>query len=155
LVSWIDGDGVVVADPAGGQATIRSSDGVKFQYKRLSGDPLKLGDLPDLIDGRENLEATSDGKCEFPDPLYRLWRAHFGIAQNTADVLVSLDDGYYNGAGGFAGAVKMASTHGGLNFKNSATFIMSSAGPIPGPLRSGDIPAELSKLLGRPFPRGK
>ena len=152
LVSYAEGDAVVVVG-RDGQARIRSSDGKTFQYSPVEGDPLKLAELASGgVDGRSLLKATSDGRHQYPDALYRLWRAHFAGAENVPDVIVSLDDRYYNGSGFFAGAVKMASTHGGLNWRNSATFIMSTAGQIKGPLRSEDIPGVMQKLFGRPFP---
>ncbi len=155
LVSYAEGDAVVVRT-RDGQATIRSRDGKSFQYETLHGDPLKLAGLVQgSVDGRWLLQATSDGKCEYPDALYRLWRAHFALAENPPDVIVSLDDRYYNGSGFFSEAVKMASTHGGLNWRNSATFIMSTAGKVEGPLRSQDIPRVVSGLFGRPFPYGR
>lgn len=155
LASYVDGDSVVVASREG-KAIIRSSDGKTFEYERVRGDPLKLGELAEgKVAGRELLQATVQKRSPYPDPLYRLWRAHFGLVEHPADVIVSLDDRYYNGAGGFASFVTMASTHGGLNWRNSATFIASSAGAIDGPLRSEDIPAAMRKLFDRPFPLGR
>ncbi len=155
LASYAQGDAVVVHGREG-KARLRSTDGKTFEYEPLTGDPLKLGDLvAGKIDGRKLLGLTADGKHEYPDALYRLWRAHFALTENVPDVIVSLDDRYYNGSGFFSGMVSMASTHGGLNWANSATFIMSSAGPIEGPLRSEDTPGQMSRLFGRPFPAGR
>ena len=155
LVSYADG-GAVVVRTRDGKATIRSTDGKTFEYKPIQGDPLKLSGLVrGSADGRSLLKATGDGSHDYPDALYRLWRAHFALAENPPDVLASLDDRYYNGSGFFAGAVKMASTHGGLNWRNSATFLMSTAGEIEGPLRSEDIPRVVGRLFGRRFPAGR
>lgn len=88
---------------------------------------------------------------EYPAPLQRLWRAHRGdLAANTPDVIISLGDAWYSGSKGFAGAVEIESTHGGLNYANSATFIMSSLGKFPDVLRSRDIPAHMAELLNVP-----
>ena len=54
-----------------------------------------------------------------------------------------------------AGAVDIASTHGSLNYRNSATFIMSTIAPLPKVMKSTDIPGEMKKLLGGPWPMGK
>ena len=67
-------------------------------------------------------------------------------------MIVSLDDGYYFGAKSFAGLVKVASTHGSLNYRNSVTFMMSTVGPLPKLIRSREVPAHMSRLLGRPWP---
>jgi len=166
LVSYVEGDAVVVRT-RGQKATIRSDDGKTFRYTCLRGDPLRLAGLLDegastrpdgrtfRIDGRDLLKLTVRRRHEYPDALYRLWRAHFALVENPADVIVSLDDRFYNGSGLFSGAVSMASTHGGLNRRNSVTFIMSTAGDIPGPLRSEDIPAAVGRLFGRTFPLGR
>lgn len=155
LVSYAAGEAVVVRT-RDGHAEVHSTDGRTFRYTAVRGDPLKLAGLVQgPADGRSLLKATGDGSHEYPDAMYRLWRAHFALAENPPDVIASLNDGYYNGSGFFAGAVKMASTHGGLNWRNSATFIMSTAGGIAGPLRSEDIPRAVGGLFGRPFPYGR
>lgn len=155
LVSYIQGSDVIVCSKDG-KARIKSTDGETFQYKPISGDPLKLADIAKgKVSGREILRLTADGKHEYPDALYRLWRAHFCLVENPPDVIASLDDHYYNGAAAFAGAVTMASTHGGLNWANSATFIMSTAGKIAGPIRSEDIPLIVGKFFKRTFPANK
>ena len=92
---------------------------------------------------------------EYPAALERLWRAHFGMVENPPDVIVSLKDDYYSGAGGFAAFAKVASTHGGLNKSNSTTFIMSTAGPLPPVMQSADIPKAMKTLTGADWPTGK
>ena len=155
LASYVEGDAVVVRSRSG-TASIRSADGKTFQYQPRDGDPLKLAGLVgDTTDGRAVLKATVAARHEYPDALYRLWRAHFGLAENPPDVIVSLDDGYYSGKGFFGEVVSMASTHGGLNRRNSATYFMSTAAPVEGPLRSEDIPQVIEKVFGRPFPYGR
>ncbi len=155
LASYAAGDAVVVRtrDAA---ARIRSADGKTFHYERLKADPLKLGELvADQADGRGLLKATVAARHAYPDALYRLWRAHFGLVEHPPDVLVSLHDRFCSGSGGFAGSVKMASTHGGLNRANSVTFFMSTAGAVAGPLRSEDVPRVIRKIFGRRFPYGR
>jgi hypothetical protein len=77
------------------------------------------------------------------------------LVRNPADVIISLADNYYSGSPGFAKFVDIASTHGGLNRSNSTTFIMSTIGPMPPYIESHDIPRNLSKLTGTPFPMKK
>ena len=84
---------------------------------------------------------------EYPAPLQRLWRAHFDLVDHPADVIISLADDRYSGSKGFGGFVKVASTHGGLNYKNSVTFIMSSIAPLPPLMQSRDIPTHMKTLL--------
>jgi len=155
LASYAEGDAVVVRT-SDARAMIRSTDGQTFRYERVRGDPLKLGDLVgETADGRALLKATVEAGHEYPDPLYRLWRAHFALAENAPDVLVSLDDRSCHGSGFFARQVSMASTHGGLSRANSLTFFMSTAGRVEGPLRNEDVPGAVKGLFGRPFPYGR
>ncbi len=106
-----------------------------------------------VVKDGEVFRATAD--CQYPDPLLRLWRAHFSLAQHTPDVIISLADQYYAGSKGFDVFVSIASTHGGLNKANSTTFIMSTAGPLPPLMRSADISPNVTRLLHRPWPAKK
>lgn len=160
LASYADDSSVVVLGRAGGRGVIRRKDG-RFSYEPTAGDPLKLegllhklgADEGGYYDAAELLRATVGH--EYPAPLQRIWRAHLALVENPPDVIVSLGDAYYSGSTSFAAQVKVASTHGGLNYKNSTAFIMSTIGPLPEVLRSADVPAAMSKLLGRPWPLGK
>jgi hypothetical protein len=155
LASWAEGDSVVVRS-RDGEAVINSTDGKTFQYVPRRGDPLKLGGLANKpVDGREVFRQTVAAKAEYPDALYRLWRAHFGLMENVPTLMVDTDDCWYSGSATFAGLVNVASTHGGLNWRNSATCFMTTAGPVEGPLRSEDIPPLMRKLLDRPWPYGR
>ncbi|MFP4054734.1 MAG: hypothetical protein ACLFV7_12805 [Phycisphaerae bacterium] len=135
------------------RAIIRRTGDGRFHYEPVVGDPLKLkGVLANLepdangaYDADELLAATVDS--EYPAPLQRIWRAHYALVEHPPTMIVSLEDGYYFGMSGFAGAVDVASTHGSLNRSNSVTFIMSTAGPLPALLRSGDVPAAMRELL--------
>jgi len=159
LASRVEAGRVVVAAGGGQEARIGKTPG-GYTYEPLRGDPLKLRPIlanltPDAhgaYDARALLAATATH--EYPAPLQRLWRAHMDeqLARHRPDVIVSIADGWFSGAGGFAGSVKVASTHGGLNYNNSATFIQSSLGPLPPVLRSANIPAAISALTGRAFP---
>ena len=144
-----------------GSAVIREKNG-KFRYEAKDGDPLLLEKIIAKLkeEGKVNAEGYIDDRAlfdatvthEYPDPLRRLWRAFYGMAENVPDVLVSLEDEYYSGAGGFNVVIKKASTHGGFNYTNSVTFIMSTAGPLPEAMRSDEIPKHLGRLSNRPFP---
>jgi hypothetical protein len=156
VASYAEGDSVVVLT-ADGRAIVRKK-GQRYAYQASKGDPLKLKDIlatlaadaEGFYDDRDVMQAT--GTAEYPDPLERLWRAHFSVAQNIPDVIVSLADEYYSGATTFSGSVKVASTHGGLNRSNSTAFLMSTVGPLPPLMRSADAPGRMTYLLGRPWP---
>lgn len=154
LTSYAANGAVVVLGRDGSRATVRCKDG-RYAYECASRDPLDLkdilaklkGDSEGYYDADELLGATIGHT--YPAPLQRLWRAHHGLADNTPDVMASLEDRFYSGAKGLASAVSIASTHGGLNNTNSVTFIMSTAGPLPPVMRSADVPKHMSKLLGQ------
>ena len=160
LASFTAGEDVVVLAPGGARAVIRRRAG-RFAYDARSGDPLRLrGVLGKLRADGEGFYAADDllaatAVHEYPAPLQRLWRAHFGLVEDPPDVIVSLADEFYSGSQGFARFAKVASTHGGLNYRNSTTFILSTAGPLPAVMRSRDVPKHMSKLLGRDWPGGK
>ena len=154
LTSYAAKDAVVVLGRGGSRATIRRKDG-RYAYECASRDPLDLRDIlaklksdsEGYYDADDLLAATI--RHAYPAPLQRLWRAHHGLADNTPDVMASLEDRFYSGAKGLASAVRIASTHGGINNTNSVTFIMSTAGPLPPVMRSADVPKHMSTLLGQ------
>jgi len=160
LASYAEKDTAVVLSPGGGRAVIRKL-GQRYKYEPTRGDPLKLkgilaglaSDEAGYYDADALLKATA--KHEYPAPLQRIWRAHFALVENTPDVIISLADGWFSGSKGFAGKVNVASTHGGLNYNNSTTFIMSTAGELPKLMRSADIPKHMSRLTGSPWPAKK
>jgi len=159
LVSFVEQDDVIVLSPDGGSARIQKR-GDRYRYRAEQGDPLRLKPLLALLEGDQEgfypAEALTRATAthEYPAPLQRLWRAHMALVENPADVLVSLADRFCFGSKSFAGAVRVASTHGSLNAANSVTFIMSTVGPLPQVMHSADVPAAMSKLLGRPWPMG-
>ncbi len=157
-------DGAVFVRSADGCAEIRERNG-KYSYEAEKGDPLQLNAIVEKL--REGGRVDEDGFIEdkalfdatlthlYPDPLRRLWRAFHALVENVPDVIVSLRDDRVSGAAAYEIVVRVKSTHGGLNYKNSMTFIMSTAGPLPPAMRSDDIPGHLSALLRRPFPPSK
>jgi len=152
--------GVLVRAPGGGRATVRHKAG-RFGYAPQEGDPLKLkGILATLTADADGLYGADDllaatATHEYPAPLQRLWRAHFALVESPADVIVSLKDAYFSGSGGFSRFAQVASTHGSLNYNNSAAFILSTAGRLPPVMRSRDIPRHMKALTGRDWPAGR
>ena len=160
LASFAENDTAVVLAPGGGRAVISHRAG-RFRYAAVSGDPLRLKDIlakltPDAdgyYDAGDLLDATT--LHVYPAPLQRLWRAHFAQVEDPADVIVSLADEYFSGSARFAAFTTVASTHGSLNHRNSTTFIMSTAGPLPPVMQSRDIPRHMRTLTGAAWPGGK
>lgn len=156
IVNYADGDRVIVLDRNGNKAAVAHRDGT-FAYEPITGDPLKLSDLladvPADADGFRDPDALFAATAHhiYPAPLQRLWEGHFALVQNPPDLICSLDNNYYSGAEGFR-FVEIASTHGNLDRPNSTTFVMSTIGPLPRTMRSKDIPAAMTELLGAPWP---
>lgn len=160
LASYIDKETVVVRHASGGVARIRRRQ-EGYRYDVASGDPLKLkallAGLPGGADAYHDpdalLAATIDH--EYPAPLQRLWRGHEGLVRYPPDVMVSLADDAYFGAGDLSSMVTVASTHGSLRRRNSVTFVMSTAAALPPMLRSRDLPRAMAKLTGDTWPAAK
>jgi hypothetical protein len=157
LTSYADGRTVVVLAPGGQRARIERN-GDRYAYRAESGDPLELqtvlgavaADAEGFRDAEALFAATSGHR--WPAPLQRLWRAHFALVEHPPDVICSLADDRYSGSGGLAGAVQIRSTHGSLNRINSTAFVATTLGHLPPALRTRDLPAALTELLGRRWP---
>lgn len=157
IASYVERDCVVVLAPEGQRAVIVKK-GESYSYRADSGDPLLLKPIlaklkPDEhgFYGRDDIfQATLSH--EYPCPLERIWRAHFDLVENPPTVIISLDNEWYSGSNAFDFFVNVASTHGGLNYVNSTTFIMSTAGPLPPAMRTRDLHSNINKLTGCQFP---
>jgi len=76
---------------------------------------------------------------EYPDAPRRIWDAFHGTVVNVPEVMLTMKDGYCAGLPEYEHFIHMASTHGGLNQINSATFVMTMTHRIHGPLRSKHV----------------
>lgn len=143
------GDAIVVRKVDQAALVRKAGDG--FVYECEAGDPLEL--LP-IIDGlrsaghvgpdgeiadRPLLAATA--RHRYPDPLHRLWSCFHDLVDKPADVIVSLEPEYCHGSKMLHFfAAPVASTHGGLDYGSSVTFLMTNAtnGPLPPVIRVDD-----------------
>jgi hypothetical protein len=163
LASYADGNAVVVVrrqKQAGHpsrlvQGAVRRS-GARLAYDANDGDPLGLGDaMRDLkaddagfFDANELFAATVDS--DYPDAVERVWDAHLGNhALHPPDVIVSLENRFYSGSNTLGGLVKIASTHGSLNRRNSTAFVASTIGLLPPYMRSREVRGNVTAILGR------
>lgn len=82
----------------------------------------------------------------YPDALANLFDALYAPrVRHTADILVSLDDGYYYGATVFSRLTRLAATHGNALRPSSSAFLMSTHRTFPAYVRASEA---------RPFLRG-
>lgn len=135
----------VIVKGARGTARIeRKQKGSQFLYRYTStqGDPLRLaaicqqlrdgGKLEEegFADDRTWLEYT--GAHFYPDPLANLYTSLLTQrVRHTANVLVSLRDGYYYGWSAFSRFVNLAATHGNAMRASSDAFLMSTHRSLP------------------------
>jgi len=147
LATYVDGDAVVVVRSQG-RASIRRRDG-RYRYEVIEGDPLRLLETIDRLkqEGHVDAEGYVDDQAlfqatataEYPDACKRLWQAFHGLTKHSPDVIVSLKDNWCFGGKFFGWLTPVISTHAGLNYHNSVTFVMSTAGQLSGPIRVDDL----------------
>jgi hypothetical protein len=145
-------DAAAVVAGAGGRARIirRERGGETFyRYEQLEGDPLGLAHVvSDLVaKGRgdeSGFARDSDWLARtwghiYPDALANLYGSVYSPrVRHTADVLVSLRDGYYYGANAFSHMVRLLATHGNALRSSSTAFLMSTHRDFPTHVRSTD-----------------
>jgi hypothetical protein len=148
-----EGDAAVSVKGAQGTARIhrRSDSGgdTSYRYEQVTGDPLELASV---IDGlREEGLLDRDGYARdaawyartsshiYPDALSNLFQSlHAPRVGHTADVLVSLRDGYYYGDSVFSRLMRLAATHGNALRASSTAFMMSTHRTLPEYVRADE-----------------
>ena len=127
----------VVVESERGRARIQSTVG-GFKYVTVTGDPLALGQLEHKINTDKSwLELTASHK--YPDAAPNIYKSLFSArVQHTADVLVSLKDGYYFGWSPFGRFVNLEATHGNALQSSSNAFLMSTHRHFPAYVRADD-----------------
>ena len=133
---------------AKGCAAIESREG-KLRYVPLDADVLGYGPLITRLkaEGTMDVDGFAGDEVWFhatldhawPNAPRRVFDALHGRFITTPDLLVSLKDGYYSGDESYEHFIKMASTHGGLNQVNSATFVMTMTGRLHEAVRHSDV----------------
>ena len=132
----------VVVESERGQGSIEL-EGEAYKYLTVSGDPLELGCFTHKIKtDKEWFEATASHK--YPDAVPNIHKSLFtSRVQHTADVLVSLKDGYYFGWSPFGRFVNLEATHGNALQSSSNAFLMSTHRQFATHVRADDAKALL------------
>jgi hypothetical protein len=125
----------------------RSTGPVSYRYEQLEGDPLQLDaavrelthddayDAAGFASDESWYEKTADHL--YPDTLSNLFHSLYSPrVGHTADVLVSMRDGYYYGASLFGHMVKLAATHGNAMRASTNAFLMSTHQVVPAAVRA-------------------
>ena len=147
-----DGENAVMVTGKSGSARIeqnRNNGEVSYRYLTNEGDPLLLEHILKILAQEQKLDnqgfASDDVWLRntadhiYPDPLANLFNSiHSPRVRHTADVLVSLHDGYYYGWSPFARFVRLAATHGNALRPSSNAFLMSTHRDFPPYVRADD-----------------
>jgi hypothetical protein len=148
-----DGERAVVVKGWRGAARIhRRSEGeggAAYRYEQVTGDPLALAPLINKL--REDGLLDPNGYAAdaawyshtvthiYPDALSNLFLSlHAPRVGHTADVLLSLKDGYYYGDSLFSRLARLAATHGNALRASSTAFMMSTHRTLPEYVRADD-----------------
>ncbi|HEX8707293.1 MAG TPA: alkaline phosphatase family protein [Pyrinomonadaceae bacterium] len=147
-----DGAAAVMVKSARGAARIERREdetGTAYRYQQLTGDPLQLAAVSDRLRAEAAMDesgfagdsawyALTAGHI-YPDALANLFLSlHAPRVGHTADVLVSLHDGYYYGSSVFSRLARLAATHGNALRPSSNAFLMSTHRAIPEYVRADE-----------------
>jgi Type I phosphodiesterase / nucleotide pyrophosphatase len=151
FVVYRDGEGVVVAGEDGSARIEKrgANGGSSYRYASINGDPLKLNSVVAALKNRGGIDAEGFGKDglwfeetkahEYPDPLRNIYLSlQSPRVKHTADVLISLRDGYYYGWSPFGRLIRLAATHGNALRSSSNAFLMSTHRHLPEFVRADD-----------------
>ena len=147
-----DGENVIAVKGTGGTARLHrqeSEHGALYRYEQIAGDPLQLAPTLRKLSEAGLLDQGGFASDEvwyahtaghvYPDALSNLYTAlNAPRVGHTADVLVSLRDGYYYGASIFSRLVRLAATHGNALRPSSSAFLMSTHRTFPAYVRADE-----------------
>ncbi len=138
-----DGNEVVVESDRGRARIEYEPDNNSFRYSSVTGDPLELGKFySGFTTDQQWLETTAGHR--YPDAVANIYKSLFtSRVKHTADILVSLKDGYYYGWSPFGRFVRLAATHGNALQSSSNAFLMSTHRQLPPYVRADDAKALL------------
>jgi hypothetical protein len=114
-----------------------------FEYLIETGDPLDLRQVEHgLKPNKKWLQLTAQHK--YPDAVPNVYKSLFADrVKHTADVLISLKDGYYYGWSPFGRFVNLLATHGNALQSSSNAFLMSTHRQFSAYVRADDAKALL------------
>jgi hypothetical protein len=122
----------VVLESERGHARIEyQPDKESYRYVMTSGDPLELSAFDNgFASGEVWFERTAGHR--YPNALPNIYKSLFTPrVKHTADILLSLKDGYYYGWTPFGRFVRLAATHGNALQASSNAFLMSTNRQFP------------------------
>jgi len=138
FVVYRDGLAVIV-EGSRGKARIERRDN-EYRYINTDGDPLELKSVVNENEFiPESIWFERTNAHRYPDVVVNLYKSLFTPrVTHTADILISLKDGYYYGWSPFGRFVRLAATHGNALQSSSNAFLMSTYRNLPPCVRADD-----------------
>ena len=134
FVVYRDGNEVAI-EGQNGSARIERRDN-SYRYTVRNGNPLELNEH-EFVDDASWFERTNANR--YPDAVVNIYKSLFTPrVKHTADVLISLKDGYYYGWSPFGRFVRLVATHGNALQSSSNAFLMSTHRTLPECVRADD-----------------
>jgi hypothetical protein len=148
----LDGSGGVLVKGAKGSALIearKKNDHVSYRYVPHTGDPLQLNQVLKSLSDEGKLDDEGFASDEalfsttnshiYPDALANIYKSlHNDRVKHQADVLISIEDGFYYGWSPFGRVVSLRATHGNALRQSSNAFLMSTHRELPECVRADD-----------------
>jgi hypothetical protein len=122
----------VVVESARGRARIEHEAATdSYRYVIVTGDPLQLGSFANTFATHATWFERTAGH-HYPNALANIYKSLFTHrVEHTADVLLSMNDGYYYGWSPFGRFVRLRATHGNALQASSYAFLMSTHREFP------------------------
>lgn len=129
----------VVVESSRGQARIEYEAATdSYRYVNVSGDPLQLGSFPNTF-ATDAVWYERTAGHRYPNAVANVYKSLFTPrVKHTADVLISMNDGYYYGWTAFGRFVRLRATHGNALQSSSNAFLMSTHRNFPAFVRADD-----------------
>ncbi|HET6973058.1 MAG TPA: alkaline phosphatase family protein [Pyrinomonadaceae bacterium] len=129
----------VVIESSRGQARVEYEAATdSYRYVIVSGDPLQLGSFPNTFATDATWFERTAGH-RYPNAVANVYKSLFTPrVKHTADVLISMNDGYYYGMTAFGRFVRLRATHGNALQSSSNAFLMSTHRNFPAFVRADD-----------------
>lgn len=129
----------VVVESSRGQARVEyEATSSSYRYVIVSGDPLQLGSFPNTF-ATDAVWYERTAGHRYPNAVANVYKSLFTPrVKHTADVLISMNDGYYYGMTAFGRFVRLRATHGNALQSSSNAFLMSTHRNFPAFVRADD-----------------
>src|SRR5215217_3856026 len=138
LAVYKDASDVVVESARGGARIEYAPATDSYRYVIVTGDPLQLSAFPDTSASDATWFERTAGH-RYPNALANIYKSLFTPrVKHTADVLISMEDGYYYGWSPFGRFVRLRATHGNALQASSNAFMMSTHRQFPPFVRADD-----------------